>query len=94
VVTRSSRLSALTLEPGAQIVAPEGAIVALYIDGEPASVGPTGMAAGGVAPGTYRGQVELRVVPAAGEAPAAAAPAVAAPAEPALPAQPAAPAGS
>jgi len=92
VVTRSSRLSALTLEPGAEIVAPEGAIVVLYIDGEPASVGQSGTAAGGVAPGTYRGQVELRVVPAAGEAPAAAAPAVAAPAEPALPAQPAQPA--
>jgi hypothetical protein len=94
VVTRSSRLSALTLEPGAVVVAPEGAVLALYVDGEPAGSAPAISAPAGIAPGSYRGQLELRVVPAAREAPAAAAPVATSPAEPDAPAQPAAPAGS
>jgi hypothetical protein len=54
VVTGNSRLSALTLAPGAVIAAPEGSALTVYVDGEPATL----------APGKYPGQVELRVGPA------------------------------
>lgn len=63
VVTGDSRLSALTLAPGAVVTAPEGSSLALYVDGQPTTL----------APGKYLGQVELRVgpaEPAAAQAPA------------------------
>ena len=83
VVTRSSWLSSLTLAPGAVIAAPEGSALGFYIDGQPATV----------APGSYRGLLELRigplVVPVAEPVaePVAAASAVA-PAAPTAPAEP------
>ncbi len=78
VVTADSRLSALSVAPGAAVAAPEGSSLSLFVDGEPAAF----------APGKYVGQVEVRVGPAAAapatappvEAPAVEAPAVEVPA--------------
>ena len=53
VVTRSSWLSALTLAPGAVVSAPDGSALGFFVDGEPSTLGP----------GSYHGQLELRIGP-------------------------------